>query len=71
MDFDDDARLDTGQIQDRRGSGGSRGGRGGMRIPGGIGGRAVGGGGIVGVLVLAAVALSTVVLYAVAKRLHA
>ena len=57
MDFDDDARLDTGQIQDRRGSGGSRGGRGGMRIPGGIGGRAVGGGGIVGVLVLAAVVL--------------
>ena len=53
MDFDDDARLDTGQIQDRRGSGGFSGGR----LPGGMGGKAIGGGGIVGVLVIAAVIL--------------
>jgi len=55
MDFDDDARLDTGQIQDRRGSGGGR--SRGSRLPGGMGGKAIGGGGIVGVLVLAAVVL--------------
>ena len=52
MDFDDDARLDTGQIQDRRGSGGGFGGS--VRMPSGMGGKAVGGGGIVGLVVIAA-----------------
>ncbi len=51
MDFDDDARLDTGQIQDRRGSGGFGGGG----LVAGMTGKAIGGGGIIGVLVLAAV----------------
>lgn len=52
MDFDDDARLDTGQIQDRRGRGGLSGG-----LAGGMTGKAIGGGGIIGVLVLAAVVI--------------
>jgi predicted metalloprotease len=47
------AKLDTSQVQDRRGQGGS-GALGGLQIPGGI---AVGGGGIVGVIVLVAVLL--------------
>jgi predicted metalloprotease len=55
MDFDDDARLDTGQIRDQRGSGGLGGG---LRLPG-VGGRAIGGGGIIGLVVLAAVVLLT------------
>ena len=47
MDFDDDASLDAGQVEDRRG--GALGG-----IPGGLGGAAIGGGGIIGLIVFLA-----------------
>lgn len=55
MDFDDDARLDTSQVDDARGRSGGFGGFGGMGgrgmgLPGG--GIAVGGGGLAGLLLL-------------------
>ena len=56
MKFNPNARLDTSQVQDRRGGGSSRGGLSGGGFPGGRGGLAVGGGGL-GLLVLVAVVL--------------
>jgi predicted metalloprotease len=50
MDFDDDASLDSAQVEDRRGRGGALG-----SIPGGLGGAALGGGGIIGVIVFLAI----------------
>jgi predicted metalloprotease len=52
VDFDDNASLDTSQVEDRRGRGGVIGG-----IPGGLGGAALGGGGIIGVIIFLAVTL--------------
>jgi predicted metalloprotease len=49
VDFDDNASLDTSQVDDRRARGGPLG-----SIPGGLGGAAVGGGGIIGVIVFLA-----------------
>ena len=61
MKFNDRARLDTSQVQDRRSSGGGGGGGfggggGGLRMPGGKGGMAAGGGGL-GILVILAIVL--------------
>jgi predicted metalloprotease len=55
MKFNPNARLDTSQVQDRRGSGGGGGGLGGM-MPSGRGGLAVGGGGL-GLVVLVVIFL--------------
>jgi uncharacterized protein len=49
MDFDDDTSLDASQVEDRRGRSGAIG-----SIPGGLGGAALGGGGIIGVIVFLA-----------------
>ena len=54
MEFDDDARLDTSQIDDARGRGGAGPDLGGL--PGGFGtGAKLGGGGLIGMLITAAV----------------
>jgi predicted metalloprotease len=56
VDFDDDAPLDTSQVQDARGGGGSGRGGGGIGLPGlALGG----GGGIVGIVVLVLVLLTS------------
>ena len=54
MKFRRRARLDTGQVRDRRGQGPGGGGLGGLPIPGGV---VAGGGGIIGVIVLVAIVL--------------
>ena len=50
VDFDDKASLDTSQVEDRRGRSGALG-----SIPGGLGGAALGGGGIIGLVVFLAI----------------
>ncbi|GAA2019143.1 neutral zinc metallopeptidase [Nakamurella flavida] len=63
MKFNERARLDTSQVQDRRGNGGGGGGGGfgggGVRLPRGKGGLAAGGGGI-GLIVIVVIVLFNV-----------